>query len=65
MLNKQDQPVQKVTLNNAWAKTIGEITTSWETENEISRFDLTIRYDWLFEEPVSAQSGEQAETIEG
>lgn len=64
LLDKADKPIQKITLNNAWAKTIGQITSSWETENEISRFDLTIRYDWLEEIPVSS-SGSEGSTVEG
>ena len=58
LLNKQDKTVQKIILNNAWVKSIGEITTSWDSENEISKFSLTMRYDWLVEEPVSGQEGE-------
>ena len=65
LLNKQDKPIQKAVLNNAWAKTVGEITTSWETENEISRFDLTIRYDWVEEVPVLGDGSSESATIEG
>lgn len=64
LLNKQDETIQKAILNNAWAKTIGEITTSWDTENEISRFDLTIRYDWVEEIPVSKTSSNTTSTID-
>lgn len=65
LLDKADEPVQKITLNNAWVKSIGQIQTSWETENQISRFDLTIRYDWIYEEPImqNNKSNEQSTII--
>lgn len=64
LLDKADKTIQKAVLNNAWVKTIGQIQTSWDTENEISRFDLTLRYDWVEEVPVSGQGGEVS-TVEG
>ncbi|MBO7042960.1 hypothetical protein J6W34_00055 [bacterium] len=63
LLDKSDVAIQKVVLNNAWVKSIGQIQTSWETENEISRFDLTIRYDWVEETPVAGSNG--VSTVEG
>lgn len=67
LLDKADVTVQKITLYNAWVKTIGQIQSSWDTENEISSFELTLRYDWLYETPVSSSPAAEntTSTIEG
>ena len=44
--------VQRATLYNAWAKTVGAIELSWENDSAISTFQLSIRYDYIIEESV-------------
>lgn len=62
MLDKSDKVIQKFTIYNAWVQSIGQLSLDWNTENQISTFDLTLRYDYAKEEPVS---GSSSETIEG
>lgn len=65
MLDKDDNPIQSCELVNAWCKEIGSIETSWKTENEISTFQLGMRYDYLVEVPVSSIQNNTLGTIEG
>lgn len=44
-----DTVVQKATLFNVWPTTIGNIELGWESENQISSFQLTLRYDYVEE----------------
>jgi hypothetical protein len=52
MLDKQDNIIQQGHLFYAWPTDIGSIALSWSTENTISTFDLTLKYDWVEEIPV-------------
>lgn len=61
LLDKSDKTIQKFTMYNAWVQSIGQLALDWSSENQISTFDLTLRYDYAKEEQVT---GSSSETIE-
>jgi len=52
LLDKQDNVIQQGHLYYAWPTDIGPISLSWSTENQLSTFDVSLRYDWIEELPV-------------
>lgn len=60
LLSKTGNYLYQSTLYNVWPRKIGQVELSWETQNQLSTFDVDFSYDYIKDNIDLANEGESA-----